>query len=201
MCHADHQRTEALLLVLLGVLIASRKDLLASVAELVYSEPLIFLGELLTPTTDPVEPAHLITHLCQHMAHLTPVPAERHASQGTFVHKGLHLFMHVFLRQDVNRWALDVRYSGPYEILSRRQRTMQLLVRGKPVTVLADRVKPAYKLNETDCRNTTFNANAATFPVTAPPTPPPPPLAPRLLLCTLQKLSKHLREGGWGGGG
>jgi hypothetical protein len=32
---------------------------------------------------------------------------------------------------------------------------MQLLVSGKPVTVSADRVQPAYILNEADCRHTT----------------------------------------------
>jgi hypothetical protein len=52
---------------------------------------------------------------------------------------------------------------------SRRQKTMQLLVRGKPVTVSADRVKPAYILNEATCRNTTSNRNPATVPPTAPP--------------------------------
>jgi hypothetical protein len=44
---------------------------------------------------------------------------------------------------------------------------MQLLVRGKPVTVSADRVKPAYILNEADCRNTTSNGNPATVPPSA----------------------------------
>jgi hypothetical protein len=39
---------------------------------------------------------------------------------------------------------LELPYSGPYQVLS------QLLVRGKAVTVSADRVKPAYVLNETD---------------------------------------------------
>jgi hypothetical protein len=46
--------------------------------------------EFLTQTAHPVEPAHLITQLRQHMARLTPVPASRHASPGTFVHKDLH---------------------------------------------------------------------------------------------------------------
>jgi hypothetical protein len=52
--------------------------------------------------------------------------------------------MHVFLRQDATRRALEPPYSGPYQVLSRREKTLQLLVRGKPVTVSADRVKPAY---------------------------------------------------------
>jgi hypothetical protein len=57
MCHADL----ALPLVLLGIRTSFKADLQASIAELVYGEPLRIPGELLTPTADPVEPAHLIT--------------------------------------------------------------------------------------------------------------------------------------------
>jgi cleavage and polyadenylation specificity factor subunit 1 len=107
MCHADQQWTDALPLVLLGVHTAFKTDLQASVSELVYGEPLRISGELLTPTTDQMEPAHLITQLRQHMARLRPVPAARHASLATFVHKDLQNCMHVFLRQDTIRRALE----------------------------------------------------------------------------------------------
>jgi hypothetical protein len=79
MCHADQQWTEALPLVL-GIRASFKEDLQASVAELVYGEPLRIPGKLLTPSANPVDPAFLITELCQHMAHLRPVPAARHAS-------------------------------------------------------------------------------------------------------------------------
>jgi cleavage and polyadenylation specificity factor subunit 1 len=79
MCHADQQWTEALPLVLLGIRTSFKEDLQASVAELVYGEPLRIPGELLTPTVDPVEPA-----MRRHMARLTPVPAAHHASSATF---------------------------------------------------------------------------------------------------------------------
>jgi transposase InsO family protein len=69
MRHADQQWTEALPLVLLGIRTAYKKDLQALVAELVYSEPLRIPGELLTPTAEPVDPAHLIT---EHRQHTTP---------------------------------------------------------------------------------------------------------------------------------
>jgi hypothetical protein len=49
-------------------------------------------------------------------------------------------------------------------------------MRGKPVTVSADRVKPAYVMNETDTGITTFNPSGNTTPATAhPATPPQPP--------------------------
>jgi transposase InsO family protein len=58
MCHVDQQWTEALPLVLLGIRTVVKEDLQALVAELVYDEPLRIPGELLTPTAEPVDPAH-----------------------------------------------------------------------------------------------------------------------------------------------
>jgi hypothetical protein len=48
MSHADQQWTEALPLVLLGIRTSFKADLQASVAELVYGEPLRNPDELLT---------------------------------------------------------------------------------------------------------------------------------------------------------
>jgi transposase InsO family protein len=48
MCHAGQHWTEALPLVLLGIRTAFKTDLQASVAELIYGEPLRIPGELLT---------------------------------------------------------------------------------------------------------------------------------------------------------
>jgi hypothetical protein len=74
MCHADQEWAEALPLALFGIRTAFKEDLQASVAEHMYGEPLKIPGKLLAPTTNPVDPEHLNTELCQHMAHLRPVP-------------------------------------------------------------------------------------------------------------------------------
>jgi hypothetical protein len=121
MCHVDQHWTEELPLVFLGICTAFKEDLQASVAELVYGEPLRIPGELLTPSTNPVDPALLITELRQHMARLRPVPAARHASPATFVHSTLEECTHVFLHQDTMRCALEPPYSGPYQVLSRKK--------------------------------------------------------------------------------
>ncbi|PNF23234.1 hypothetical protein B7P43_G18447, partial [Cryptotermes secundus] len=113
MCHADQHWTEALPLVLLGIHTAFKEDLQATVAELVYGEPLRIPGELLTPTAKPVDPAHLITQLRQYMARLRPIPATRHASPATFVHSDLKNCTHVFLRQDTTRRALEPPTAAP----------------------------------------------------------------------------------------
>jgi hypothetical protein len=122
MCHADEQWTEALPFVL-GIRTAYKEDLQASVAELVYGEPIRIPGELLTRTAELVDPAHLFTKLRQHMARLRPVPAARHASPSTFVHSNLERCTHVFLCQDKTLQALEPPYSGPYWVLSRREKT------------------------------------------------------------------------------
>jgi cleavage and polyadenylation specificity factor subunit 1 len=169
MCHRDQHWTEALPLVLLRIRTSFKEDLQASVAELEYGEPLRIAGELI-PSANPVDPALLITDLRQHMARLRPVSAARHASPATFMHKDLEKCTHVFPHQDETRRALEAPYSGLYHVLSRRDKTLQLLVCGRPVTVSTDRVKPAYILNETNRRN---NPNPPA--IATPAIPPQPP--------------------------
>jgi hypothetical protein len=70
------------------------------------------------------------------------------------VHKDLLNCTHVFFRQDVRPRALEPTYSGPYKVLSRKQKTLLLLVSGKPITVSTDRVKLAFIFNVADFRNT-----------------------------------------------
>jgi cleavage and polyadenylation specificity factor subunit 1 len=86
MCHANQHWTEALPLFILGILVAFKADLLVSVDELVYGEPLRIPDGVLTPTSDPVEPSHLIS---QNMARIRPVPAARHTSPATFMQNDL----------------------------------------------------------------------------------------------------------------
>jgi cleavage and polyadenylation specificity factor subunit 1 len=158
MCHADHQWTEELPLVLPGICTAFNADLQASVAELVYCEPLRTQWNqrisshscaVIWPATDQFR---------QHTA--LPQP---HSCTRTSI------TAHVFLCQDAKRRALESPNSGPYQVLSRREKTLQLLVRGKLVTMSADRVKPAYMLNEADCGSTIFDPLDSATPDIAPP--------------------------------
>jgi hypothetical protein len=112
------QRFVWLPLVLLRIRMAFKEGSQASVAELVYGEPLRIPGELLASAADPVEPAHLITELRQHIACLRLVQAACHASPATFVHSDLEKCTHVFLRQDATRRVLEPPDSGPYQVLS-----------------------------------------------------------------------------------
>jgi cleavage and polyadenylation specificity factor subunit 1 len=167
-CHADQKWTDALPLVLIGIRTLFKADLQASVSEFGYGDPLRITGELLTPTADPLDPVYLTTELRYHMACLRPVPAARHASPTTFVHSDIEKCLQVFLRQDTTRWALEPPYCGTYQFLSRREKTLELLVRGSPVTVSADRVKPSYMLSGTDRRNNSFHPPVDATPIVAP---------------------------------
>jgi hypothetical protein len=101
---------------------AFKEYIQASVAQLVYSEPLRIPGELLTPTADPVDPALQISELRQHMVRLRPVAAPRHPYTATFVYTDHEKCTHFFLLQDTTRRALEPVYSGPYQVQSRREK-------------------------------------------------------------------------------
>jgi hypothetical protein len=138
MCQADVQWTAALPLFLLGVHTAFKEDLQASVAELVYGEHLRIPGELMTPSTSKIEPSELIQQLRRHMDQLRPVPAARHASPTTFVHKDLKDSTQVFLRQDALHRALNPPYRSPYKVLSRTDKTFEISMHGRSNTVSVD---------------------------------------------------------------
>ena len=178
MCRAQERWTEALPLVLLGMRTSFKEDLQASVAELVYGEPLRVPGELLAASPTTRDPSELITQLRRHFEQLRPVPAARHASPAVFVHKDLADSTHVFLRQDAVRRPLDPPYSGPYKVLARTKKTLRIAINGRPVTVSTDRVKPAYIMVETDGRTMTARAPPEQTSQPAPqPSAPSPPAA------------------------
>ncbi|XP_064468634.1 uncharacterized protein LOC135381750 [Ornithodoros turicata] len=113
-------------LVLLGIRATLKPDLGCSSAEQVYGSALRLPG-FLRPSTIPARPRGVPpappTFLCLPSADPHPY--------------GL-------LPQDAVRWALTPPYSGPHTILSRGEKTFRIFIRGKPETVSADRIKPAF---------------------------------------------------------
>jgi hypothetical protein len=182
-----------------------KKDLRASVAELVYGEPLRIPGELLTPTAEPVDSAHLITELRQHMARLRPIPAARHASPSTFVHSDLERCTHVFLHQDTTRQALEppIQRLLPGPVTEREdsatscaREACHCVNRQGQAGLHPQRDRPREQLQPASRnnpgRNTTSHA-ATAIPknYTIQSSHPFP--------CSLKHLSSHLRGGGGGG--
>ena len=149
MCHAEEKWTEALPRVLLGIRTAYKEDMQSSAAELVYGEHLRVPGELLVPAATRFEASTFIKQLRRHMDQLRLTPATRNASPATFVHNDLRDSNHVFLRQDSIHRALEPSYTGPHKVIARTDKTLTNVVRGRQDNVSADRVKPAYVLDET----------------------------------------------------
>ncbi len=58
--------------------------------------------------------------------------------------KDLQTCNHVFVRQDAVRRPLQPPYNGPYLVVERKDNTFKILVKGKPVWVTINRLKPAF---------------------------------------------------------
>lgn len=148
MAHGGEDWTNTLPTVLLGLRTAWKEDLRCSPAHLVYGEPLRVPGEFFANSTIQLEYPDFVSRLRQKIADLRPSPASRHVRPKTFIHKDLDKSTFVFLRQDLLRGALEPPYSGPYKVISRSQKTIDIDMGRKAVKVSIDRVKPAYVCHE-----------------------------------------------------
>ncbi|XP_076224710.1 uncharacterized protein LOC143174630 [Nomia melanderi] len=63
-----------------------------------------------------------------------------------FVNKELKTCTHVFVRTDKVKKPLEPAYEGMFEVLNKREKYFLVQVKGKPVHVSIDRLKPAYLL-------------------------------------------------------
>ena len=131
---------------------------------------------MLTLSTGNIEPSELIQQLRRLMDQLRPVSAARQASPTTFLHKNLMDSTHVFLRQDALRRALEPQYSGPYKVLGRTDKKFKIGMHGRSNNVSADRIKPAYMMDEAEHKPRTASPlpARATQPAVEPSAPPPP---------------------------
>ncbi|CAG4967877.1 unnamed protein product [Colias eurytheme] len=146
MCHAQTW-SKALPVVLLGMRSALKEDLNVSSAELVYGEPLRLPGELVIQAEErrsPNDVADFVSDLRSQMEILRPIPASNHAHKQSFIFKDLSETTHVLLRDDTVRRPLQAPYTGPYQIIKRRDKTLTLDINGKHTTVSVDRIKPAH---------------------------------------------------------
>lgn len=157
MCH-DNNWTESLPWVLLGIRSSFKEDLQASSAELVYGEALTLPGEFFeatsTGTTDYTDFSARLRLIAQNFQ---PVPASRHCKDKPFVFKDLETSDYVFVREDALRGSLQPPYSGPYKILSRGDKVYKVLLKGKPVTVSVNRLKPAFILTDSPSPSPSLN--------------------------------------------
>lgn len=142
--HGGKDWISSLPIVLLGLRTAWKEDLQCSSAELVYGEQLRVPGEFFSPSSTQVEYPDFIAHLRQKISQLRPSPAAHHGQHKVFVHKDLASTSHIFLRQDILRGSLEPPYTGPYKVISRNAKTVDIQIGEKAVKVSIDRVKPAF---------------------------------------------------------
>lgn len=140
--------SEALPLVLLSLRSTVREDLQAAPAQLVFGGLLRLPGEFFHGRPVKDDPSELLRKLSSHMTNLTPNTSSRHVKPVVFVYKDLQDCKHVFLRTDHVKPPLVPPYEGPYPVLKRTSKTLTINFKGKPQTVSADRVKPAYVFSE-----------------------------------------------------
>ncbi|GFT05835.1 uncharacterized protein NPIL_320741 [Nephila pilipes] len=67
-------------------------------------------------------------------------------NQKIFAHKDFKTCTHVFVRVDRVKKALVPPYEGPFTVTERSEKYFTLLLKGKPVNISVDRLKPAYLL-------------------------------------------------------
>lgn len=135
--------------MLLGIRIAIKEDLQSSSAELLYGEPLALSGDFFDPSTPCTSDMSDFTSRLHSFAEkLKPVPTSRHCKQKIFIFKDLATAKHVFFCEDALRASLQPAYIGPHKILERGDQIFKLFIKGKPVTVNVDRLKPAHFLCE-----------------------------------------------------
>ncbi|XP_064462825.1 uncharacterized protein LOC135373663 [Ornithodoros turicata] len=165
-------------LVLLGIRAALKPDLGCSSAELVYGSALRLPADFFVPPQHPPAPAEYLQHLQRFFASLRPTPTRTDSSRKVHVPQELATATHVFLRTDAVRRALTPPYSGPHTILSRGEKTFRISIRGKPETVSADRVKPAFVECPTIAASSAPKDVSDAPPRTPTPTSPPSTFAP-----------------------
>ncbi|KAK3916389.1 Myosin-4 [Frankliniella fusca] len=92
----------------------------------------------------------LATACSRCLATVRPTPTSRHSNPSSFVHRDLTKCTHVLLRVDKVRRSLEAPYTGPHRVTrwDESGKTVVLDLKGEPVTVSIDRVKPAYLLAE-----------------------------------------------------
>ncbi|XP_037944315.1 uncharacterized protein LOC119677120 [Teleopsis dalmanni] len=85
-----------------------------------------------------------VSALRRALAKVKSVESTRHCHPSVYVPRDVINCKHVFLRVDRARAPLEQPYEGPFEVLSRNEKTSVIVCRGREVTVSNDRLKAAY---------------------------------------------------------
>ena len=126
--------------VLLGLRTTPKEGLEASPAEMVYGEPLIVPGEFFPDNASSYD----VAQLRRIVGKFVPCKQTYKPPGQRYVPQALHTSKYVFLRTDAKQRPLTPPYSGPYEVIERKEKTFLLRIKGADDWVSIDRLKPAY---------------------------------------------------------
>ncbi|XP_053967949.1 uncharacterized protein LOC128869422 [Anastrepha ludens] len=115
----------------------------ASPAELVYGTTLRRSGDFFEYSKQPEYSTEFVSGLRSAIQQLRPIASSNHANIKSNIQSGLANCTHVFLRDDSVRKSLKRLYDRPYKIIKRWDKTLDIDIRGRSVTVTTDRLKAA----------------------------------------------------------
>ncbi|GFT79589.1 uncharacterized protein NPIL_69821 [Nephila pilipes] len=116
---------------------------------MVYGSNIRLPGEFFDPPSIQIDPETFVTKLQIFMEELKPTKSSPPRNQKIFVHTDLQNCSHVFVRVDRENKELELPYEGPFTVTDRNEKYFTLLVKGKPLNISVDRLKPVHLL-ETD---------------------------------------------------
>ncbi|KAL1509078.1 hypothetical protein ABEB36_003876 [Hypothenemus hampei] len=148
MCHTGSSWVELLPTVLIGLRTCYKEDIQASAAEMLYGTTLRVPGEFFLNEDLPTDTQVFLEKFRQHMRLIRPIPTAHHYKPKIFQFKDLFNCSHVFLRTDSVKKPLENPYSGPYQVVERRNDVFTILINNERVNISIDRLKPAYRIQE-----------------------------------------------------
>ena len=102
------------------------------------------------------------------MQQLCPIPASHHTSRTPYISKNLTTSMHVYVRHEAVRKALQPPYDGPFEVIVSTDKFYTVLVNGQGQTISLDWLKTAH-LDSPSSTATPMSSTATPASSTAPP--------------------------------
>lgn len=113
-----------------------------------YGQPLRIPGEFLDPTEKDLSQSDYLNILRQTMQQIRPIENQHHSKHRVFIPKDLRTCKSVFVRVDTVKRSLQRPYEGPFDVLDRYEKFMDLSINGKRQRISIDRIKPAYVCNQ-----------------------------------------------------
>lgn len=142
--------SDQLPMIMLGLRAAFRIDFGCSAAELVYGQALRLPGEYFESINEQVNQSSFAEQLKLTLGKLKPINPPRHSKQTVFVSRDLSKCSHVFVRIDAVKKPLVQPYEGPFKVIKRHDKYMDVQINSKVQRISIDRIKPAFVCEEED---------------------------------------------------